>query len=549
MEGPSDRIFISYSRADAREFAEAFERRLECAGIKSWRDLKSMGGGDIRPQVLRAVEAAQHFVLILSRRALTSDWIKREWSHARMMGKKVSPLLADPSIKRSDLPPWIRREEIYEIDNVERWTQLVHVLKGPGETRRAPWMPGDLPDGFVPRPAEYAALKSRVLAAPTDKDLALTVALRGAGGYGKTTLTNFLCRDVDVRFEFTDGILRVEIGKERGDVTGLVIDLIEKLDPQGKRPGFQDVVTASEHLGELIGESRILLVIDDVWREAQLRPFLRGGPNCVRLVTTRLPQVLPASHIPIAIDEMRVAEALSLISKYLPGAGTSAVRIRLLALADRLGNWAQMLEITNGWMRARVSHGEGIGDAIARFEKRLLARGLTGFDPKDEQQRNRAIRACVEASLEDLTTRELDLFGELSVLPEDESVPLSVVEGLWRETGSIDEDETDELVGRFDALSLLQHFDLGARTLRLHDNMIWYLRDRLHPDSYRAAHAAMVRAIGASCAGAWAALPPPDAYGWRFLIRHLRAAGQGDEADRLLTDYSWVKGKLRASHA
>src|ERR1700730_13875566 len=367
MEFSPDRIFISYSRADGRAFAEAFERRLEGAGIRTWRDLKSMGSGDIRPQVLRAIAAASHFVLILSRRALASDWVKREWSHARMVGKKVSPVLTDPSIRRSDLPAWIRREEVYEIAEDERWTQLVRILEGPGKAGRAPWMPGDLPDSFVPRPAEYEALKVAVLAAPTDNAVAFTTALIGAGGYGKTTLANFLCRDDDVRFEFTDGILRVNVGKERGDVTGLVIDLIEKLDPDGRRPGFQDVVTASEHLGELIGESHILLVIDDVWHEAQLRPFLRGGPNCVRLVTTRSPQELPASHIPIAIDEMRAAEALSLISANLPGAATPAARIRLTALADRLGNWAQMLAITNGWMRVRVSLGETLGDAIARF--------------------------------------------------------------------------------------------------------------------------------------------------------------------------------------
>ena len=136
-------------------------------------------------------------------------------------------------------------------------------------------------------------MKAAVLAETPNQTVALTTALLGAGGYGKTTLANALCRDDDVRFEFSDGILRVEIGKERNDVTSLVADLIEKLDPDGRRPGFADVVTASEHLGELLGESRILLVIDDVWREAQLKPFLRGGPNCVRLVTTRLPRRPP----------------------------------------------------------------------------------------------------------------------------------------------------------------------------------------------------------------------------------------------------------------
>ena len=56
----------------------------------------------------------------------------------------------------------------------------------------------------------------------------------------------------------------------------------------------------------------------------------------------------------------------------------------------------------------------------------------------------------------------------------------------------------------------------------------------------------MVRAIGARChGGSWETLPPADIYGWRFLIRHLRAAGRDEEADRLLTDYAWIKAKLR----
>src|SRR5215472_10889803 len=98
-----DTIFISYSRSDGRDFAEAFERRIEAEGLHAWRDLKSMEAGDIRQQMLHAIESAKHLVLILSLKALSSDWIKREWSHARMIGKKVCPVLADPSIKPSDL--------------------------------------------------------------------------------------------------------------------------------------------------------------------------------------------------------------------------------------------------------------------------------------------------------------------------------------------------------------------------------------------------------------------------------------------------------------
>jgi hypothetical protein len=67
--------------------------------------------------------------------------------------------------------------------------------------------------------------------------------------------------------------------------------------------------------------------------------------------------------------------------------------------------------------------------------------------------------------------------------------------------------------------SLLQSLDLGARTLRLHDNMIWYLRDRIGPEGGRAANQAMIQALGAACDGKWETLPAQHAYGWRFLIR------------------------------
>jgi WD40 repeat protein len=548
MEFSPETIFISYSRTDGRAFAEHFERRLEReAGIESWRDLKSIEGGeDIRPQVLRAIERVKHLVLILSRRALVSDWVKREWTYARTVGRKVSPVLADPTITNSDLPGWIRRADVYDISEPERWRMLVRVLEGPGETRRVPYMSGDVPGEFVPRPAEYEKLKHSVLSAGGGATVAVTTALLGAGGYGKTTLANQLCRDPDVRFEFTDGILRVEIGKEREDVTGLVIDLIEKLDPQGKRPGFQDIQTASEHLAELIGEAHILLVLDDIWREVQLRPFLRGGPNCVRLVTTRLPQVLPRSHAPIAIDEMRANEALSLIAANLPGADLPGPRGRLAALADRLGAWAQMLSIANGWLCGRIAAGETLSDAIDRFERRLRTRGLTAFDPKDEVQRNLTIRACVEASLEDLDEDELARLGELAILPEDEEVPLEVIEALWMQTGGLDEDQVDDLIRRFHGLSLLQSLDLGARTLRLHDNMISYLRKRIGPDGELAAHQAIIRSLSATCNGEWERLPAQHAYGWRFLIRHLRGSRLDSEADRVLVNYAWIKAKIGA---
>ena len=154
------RLFISYSRSDGRAFAEEFEERIAAEGLTSWRDLKSVEGGeDIRPQVLRAIEAAEHLVLILTRRSLESDWVKREWSHARAQGVKVSPVLGDPELRKDDLPAWARRADIYDIAEPERWAKLVAVLRGPGATRRVPYMEAHLPASFVPRPTEFEAVE------------------------------------------------------------------------------------------------------------------------------------------------------------------------------------------------------------------------------------------------------------------------------------------------------------------------------------------------------------------------------------------------------
>jgi hypothetical protein len=133
------RLFISYSRGDGRTAAEDLEARFEQADLTSWRDLKSVEGGEgIRAQALRAIEEAEHLVLVLTRRAVVSDWVKREWTHARAHGVKVSPVLADSTIRRRDLPAWMRRSDVYDPAEPERWTKLLSVLRGPGQDRRVP---------------------------------------------------------------------------------------------------------------------------------------------------------------------------------------------------------------------------------------------------------------------------------------------------------------------------------------------------------------------------------------------------------------------------
>jgi len=52
------------------------------------------------------------------------------------------------------------------------------------------------------------------------------------------------------------------------------------------------------------------------------------------------------------------------------------------------------------------------------------------------------------------------------------------------------------------------------------------LRESLGAEGGRAAHAATVRAIPATCDRIWSTLPASHTYRWRFLVRHRRGAGQ-----------------------
>jgi hypothetical protein len=68
-------------------------------------------------------------------------------------------------------------------------------------------MPPGLPSNFVPRPAEYDKLKSLLLSPDRGQPVAITTALTGAGGFGKTTLAAALCHDKDIVENFGDDVL------------------------------------------------------------------------------------------------------------------------------------------------------------------------------------------------------------------------------------------------------------------------------------------------------------------------------------------------------
>ena len=192
-----------------------------------------------------------------------------------------------------------------------------------------------------------------------EEPVAITAALKGAGGYGKTTLARAICHEEAIQNAFDDGILWVTLGEQPGDVQSHVVDLIEVLT--NERPGFKTTDAAVTRLGEVIGERRMLIVIDDVWQAAHARPFLQAGPNCARLITTRNRDVLPPNAKPLDVDAMQASEAIKLLRFGLPD-GEDATFAKL---AQRLGEWPLLLKLVNGALHKRVAAGQPLAAALA----------------------------------------------------------------------------------------------------------------------------------------------------------------------------------------
>lgn len=96
-----------------------------------------------------------------------------------------------------------------------------------------------------------------------------------------------------------------------------------------------------------------------------------------------------------------------------------------------------------------------------------------------------AVRLCIEVSLDDLSEDRQQRYQELAIFPEDEEIPLALVQALWEATGQLDALDSEDLCIELKNRSLLQKFSGADQKVKLHDNMLFYLKyqagtDKLH---------------------------------------------------------------------
>ena len=91
-----EKVFISYSRKDIG-FARKLAGDLERAGYDVWWDITDLHGGDDWVRTLpAAIEAARFFIILLTPHAVESEWVRKEYTQALNLRKKIIPIMLVP---------------------------------------------------------------------------------------------------------------------------------------------------------------------------------------------------------------------------------------------------------------------------------------------------------------------------------------------------------------------------------------------------------------------------------------------------------------------
>jgi hypothetical protein len=343
------------------------------------------------------------------------------------------------------------------------------------------------PGWWVRRPAELAA----VVGALTDgraTTVGITTGLYGAGGFGKTTLALMACADPQVRRLFGDRVYPVTLGRDLRGLAAVaakvndVIKLVSETDAT-----FTDPRLAGQWLGGLLDSGpRRMLVLDDVWEPEQLAPFTVGGGRCVRLVTTRVPELLTGRGTAVLVDQMNREQARMLLTAGLRQLD-EGVAGALLAVT---GRWPLLLRLVN---RILADYSDVSGDVSAQAailveELRragpqvvdaFLGEDGRGLDINQPEQRARAVGATIGASTGLLSPDDADRFAELGVFVEDEAIPFTLAARLWRVTAGLDELRAARVCKRLARLALITIAEGAGGGITMHDVIRDFVRAEL----------------------------------------------------------------------
>ncbi len=365
-------------------------------------------------------------------------------------------------------------ETLERVKRIETTVTAVHVWQRPSAPRADP--------GFVGRAKEREDV--RALLAPGTR-AAITATVHGTPGVGKTWLARQLAAQLDS--EFPGGVLFQFLGSthRRADLCAPI------LDDWSKRAGYP--LARDEHLSSdqvrdwLDGHGPLLVVLDDVWDAAGIKPLLDAAPRDASiLLTTRKSRLArEASNKVYALDILTLDDALDLLRARMDNV-TDADAPLLGELAGHLGRHAQALDIAgknlSRWQKSRWK--EKV-TALGRLVRAGEAFGELPFP--GEEERVSEVEAALKFSYDEMDERAQTRFRALGAFAPDASFRTEFAAALWK----CPNDEALGLLTDFCERGLLsaQEHERWQQHLILHAYALALLRRAGEEDATRRAHA------------------------------------------------------------
>lgn len=292
-----------------------------------------------------------------------------------------------------------------------------------------------------------------------------TVALKGLGGVGKSTLAQAICCDAKIQRRFKDGILWVTVGQNPK-----ILSLLETwLWPfEEQKESLNSVVAATAELKRILRDKSALLVVDDVWHAEHLTPFLAGGPACKTLITTRDAQLASyAGGNVITVDVLSEDDAVALLTKRsrLPEPADYA---SVAKLVNRVGCLPLAVELLAVQLDQGYTPEEVFDDLQEEFGV------LSGIEitadlqaSNEEQQKKTSLNASLNLSIRRLDRDLVNKFSWLGILKDEASISDDLASILWRTSRREAQRHLREL--NYRSLVSLARDERGKRCYKVHD--------------------------------------------------------------------------------